>query len=354
MRIAYVLERNLCLEDGVIKKIAGQTGAWRRLGHETGLFALVRSPGVAQPLADVVAATEHWRGPWDWLGRYGRLIDAALSWRPDVAYFRFAKYFPALGRLLRAVPTVLEINTDDLREYRNSMSWYTYAYHKRTRDKLFGHCRGLVTPTHELAAVCRQFDKPTAVIANGIDLSLSEPLPAPNNAAPRLIFLGSPDNPWHGVDKIVRLAAANARWHFDLVGDKTFGLPLPPANVTMHDRMSAAEYEPLLAAADVAIGTLALHRNGMDEASPLKTREYLARGLPTIIAYRDTDFPNDAPFLLRLPNTPDNVEDQSAAIRQFVAAARGMRVPRADIQQIDLGAKEQRRLEFFKSIVGTG
>ena len=351
MRIAYVLERNLCPEDGVVKKIAGQVRAWEGAGHEVRLFALVRVPGVAPPLADLAVTTDHWRGPWDWFSRYRRLIDAALVWQPDVAYFRFAKYFPALGRLMRRVPTVLEINTDDLREYRNSMAWYTYAYHKATRGKLFAHCRGLISPTRELAETYRHVSKPTTVIANGIDLSLFEPLPAPNNATPRLIFLGSPDNPWHGVDKIVRLAASNPDWRFDLVGDRTFGLPgLPPANVTMHDRLDAAGYEPLLAQADVAIGTLALHRNSMDEASPLKTREYLARGLPTIIGYRDTDFPADAPFLLRLPNTPENVEEQGGEIRRFVAAAKGMRVAREEIRQIDLRVKEKQRMEFFEAV----
>lgn len=42
----------------------------------------------------------------------------------------------------------------------------------------------------------------------------------------------------------------------------------------------------------VCIGTLALHRKNMTEASPLKTREYLAHGFPVIIGYKDTAFYN--------------------------------------------------------------
>jgi len=351
MRIAYIVERSLDRDDGAVKKIASQMRIWQQAGHEARLFALVREPGLTPTLAGLTVTTEHWRGPWDWFGRYGRLIDAALAWNPDVAYYRFAKYFPALGRLMRRVPTVLEVNTDDLREYGNSMAWYTFAYHKATRGKFFALCRGLVTPTEELAAVYRRYGKPVEVIANGINLSQFTSLPAPGNEMPRLIFIGAADNPWHGVDKIIRLAQTNPGWRFDLVGDKTFGQSAPlPGNLTMHGHLTADQYEPLLAAADVAISTLALHRNGMEEASPLKTREYLARGLPTIIGYRDTDFPDDAPFLLRIANSPNNVDDELGRIRQFVTAARGKRVPREAIQQINSEVKEQRRLAFFCSV----
>ena len=65
-----------------------------------------------------------------------------------------------------------------------------------------------------------------------------------------------------------------------------------------------------MSAADVAIGTLSLHTKQMEEACPLKVREYLAWGLPVIIGYKDTEFPApDTAFLLQLPNNPTNVHD---------------------------------------------
>jgi hypothetical protein len=45
----------------------------------------------------------------------------------------------------------------------------------------------------------------------------------------------------------------------------------------------------------------------MSEASPLKSREYLALGLPVIGAYEDTDIPPDDPVYLQLPNRPGAV-----------------------------------------------
>ncbi|MBK7455292.1 MAG: hypothetical protein IPJ46_16695 [Anaerolineales bacterium] len=40
---------------------------------------------------------------------------------------------------------------------------------------------------------------------------------------------------------------------------------------------------------DVACGTLAIHRNNMEEAWYFKVREALALGVPLILAYHDTD-----------------------------------------------------------------
>jgi hypothetical protein len=54
--------------------------------------------------------------------------------------------------------------------------------------------------------------------------------------------------------------------------------------------------------------------------------------------------------LLRIANTPGNVDDGLDKIRQFVSAARGMRVPREAIYHIDSVAKEERRVEFFTSV----
>ena len=79
----------------------------------------------------------------------------------------------------------------------------------------------------------------------------------------------------------------------------------------------------MLASADVGIGTLGLHRKSMDEASPLKVREYLAVGLPVLYGYRDPDADDLQPFVLKVANTPTNVVDELDRIDGFVHGARG-------------------------------
>jgi hypothetical protein len=128
--------------------------------------------------------------------------------------------------------------------------------------------------------------------------------------------------------------------------------PVPP-NLHMHGFLERQDYEPLFVQADVAVGTLAMHRIQVDERSTLKFGEYMAYGLPTIIAYHDTNLPETSPYVLQIPNTPDNIETHLEAIRQFVADMRGVRVPRDHVAHMDVRQKEAARLAFFRQVVDT-
>jgi glycosyltransferase involved in cell wall biosynthesis len=196
------------------------------------------------------------------------------------------------------------------------------------------------------------------VVANGIELGDPPPHPESQERA-RAIFLGSPMQAWHGVDKLAALARAFPSLDVDLVGYTPEQLAETvddvPENLRVHGRLTRIEYEPLLAAADIGIGTLALHRKGMREAAPLKVREYLAAGLPVVIGYDDVDLEGVEPWwLLRLPNDEANVASAQGRIRAFVESVRGRRVPRAEVEPlISSRRKEETRLAFLTSIAST-
>ncbi|MNP61531.1 hypothetical protein D3C76_1567280 [compost metagenome] len=104
----------------------------------------------------------------------------------------------------------------------------------------------------------------------------------------------------------------------------------------------------------MAIGPLALYRRGMKEASPLKVREYLAYGLPVINGYVDTDFKEEVPFILRIPNEPRNTVHASAAIEEFVHSWQGRRVDRSEVEHLDVAVKETARIAYMKRIRDKG
>jgi hypothetical protein len=86
----------------------------------------------------------------------------------------------------------------------------------------------------------------------------------------------------------------------------------------------------------------------MQEASPLKTREYLAYGIPVIGGYEDTDL-DDAECYLRIGNTEDNVDTEVSRIRRFVQQWRGRALDRSEIEtKISSRVKELARLAFFE------
>lgn len=357
MRIAYLGVLDISRGSGVLKKVITQIKTWISMGHETKLFVLGPENKVWEGLklssvpyyntiySNMVKRFFSWRD----------LLAAINKWQPDVVYYRSGIYYPGFKKLANRFPVIAEINTLDLDEYKLSYSHAKCFYHRVTRKMLFAPCAGLVCVTSELANHYSCFGKPTVVIANGIDLANYAPLLPTNNEVPRLAFLGSPGYPWHGIDKIITLARLCPEFNFDVIGYNANDVPYNgqmPSNIKFHGLLNSNEYASLLAKSDVAIGTLSLHViKNMNEASPLKVREYLAHGLPVIIGYKDTDFPNGASFLLELPNCEDNIINNVQLVKAFVYQWKGKRVPRNEVLHIDASRKEASRLAFLNQVL---
>lgn len=353
MRIAYLIHWNESPESGVWKKVVGQVLSWVKAGNDVSVFLITRRQELQHSKAD-----SSWLKVLTYSAKSSRLaawlaaVRAVVAFQPDVVYWRMDIFYPPLVELFRKIPVILEINTNDSVEFclrKDLRCWY----HRITRLLSFGGAKGAVLVAYELrGSLPRWFvgSRPTIVIANGIALENFPELPAPSNPRPRLIFLGSEGQTWQGVDKVLTLAKAFPEWHFDVVGPRP-DLFRAPSNVVFHGFLSRDAYVSLMAQADVGVGTLALHRKRANEASPLKTREYLAYGLPVIIGYKDADFPGGAPFLLELPNHEANVSENLSNIERFILSWMGKRVPRHLIVHLDNNLKEQQRLDFIKSII---
>lgn len=350
MRVAYIVRWDVGRETGVIKKIRSQILAWSDQGVEARLFVLSPTEGVWPGLGDVQLETVRSKGLWERDRSCSKLLDRVRAWHPDLAYVRFGAHYRPLERFMDNVPTVVEVNTDDVAEYRLSLSWYKYWYHRLTRRRIVRRAAGIVSVTSELALAFRGVGVPVVVIANGVDLARVEPAPPGEGKGVRAVFVGSPGSVWHGVDKILVLAEELPDWQFDILGPEVQGAV--PQNVTVHGQVDEKRAREVMAAADVALGTLALHRKGMDEACALKVREYLALGLPCILGHRDTDLTPPPDFVLELPNTSDNVVTNIDRIRAFGTAWKGRRVDREAVRHLDVAEKERRRLAFFEDAVG--
>ncbi len=358
MRIAYLLAWRAGRASGPFRKMVEQAEAWRDSGHDVRLF-VVTDPGSAADWASLAVPTDVIAGPGDLVSvtrARTRQAQRARAWGPDLVYLRHGAWAPGYGRLLRAAPGVLEVNGDEVLVMQ-SRSRLRATYAKATRGLLLRAARGAVFVTEELsrAPAFARYDLPTLVLGNGLRMADFRTLPPSGSAAPRLVLLAHPHSPWHGVDKLAELARREPTWTIDLVGPalEDVGSP-PPANLVLHGWADPATYLPLLQGADIGIGALAMHRVGIREASALKVREYLARGLPVLSGCADPDIDPGSPWYLELPNTEDNVTEGIDRIREFVATWHGKRVPRAEVEHLDSEAKEQRRLRFFEEVLARG
>lgn len=354
MKVAYLLTWSGDDKTGVFKKVADQAAAWNEIGVEVGLFlATTRESELAWRQLPQTRHVEVFGNGLKaaWIQR--PLMRKLQAWKPDITYVRTTPRQFVISGELRKLPHVIEIQTDDMTEARG-LSIPRYVVNRFTRHPCLQGALGMVFTSRELSerASYRQFTNNRIVIANGIDLSRIELLaPVRDLRRPlRFAFMGLPGSPWHGLDQVIALARIRPEWSFDLIGpssvDRTW-----PLNVRAHGELKSGEYRRILAQADAAVSTLAWFRSGMQEGSPLKSREYLALGLPVIGSYIDTDLPNGSDFYLRIPNRNGATVDCVNEIEEFTRSWKGRRVNRSDIQVLDQLGKEQRRLAFFRELL---
>lgn len=353
MKTAYLGFNNLRLKCGVSRKTLRQVTEWNRLGAETQLFALMRSAD--QPELNcgrISIQTFRFDNARMRSAALAAAFKAIAKWEPDLIYMRMGPFYPHYFSGFRVAPTVIEINTDDSVEYRQTKSTLAAWYHRLTRGFMFSRTAGGIYLTDELRARMAPAGKPAVTISNGIERTF--PRIAPNNPQPRLFFIGTAGYSWHGVDKIVRLARIFTQWTFDIVGYAESDFPeKAPFNVKLWGRLDEQEFAKVAQQCDVAIGTLALHRKKMFEACPLKVREYLGLGLPTIIGYKDTDDLEALPFVLCIPNQEDSIDISRNQIEAFVSKWMGRLIDNSLIEPLKVERKEENRLHFFQRIISS-
>jgi glycosyltransferase involved in cell wall biosynthesis len=361
MRIAYttIHVAPVLMQGGVGGKIKTQINLWREAGHTVNLFSLTPEelpfPGERQ---FIFGSKAHLlEREINRASSLMQMLDAIRDYRPDVIYLRFGLYSFPLHRLFKIAPVVLETNSDDRPEYRKRGLLF-YMMNLFTRRLTLGFASGIITPSNELVDVLMpKHNKLFRVISNGINLRQIEALPPTKNKQPVITMVCSPGMNWHGVDKLIRFAEEVPDVFVNLVGysEKDLEIPSPP-NVKMHGFLDKQGVRAVLENTDIVLGTLALHRKQMQEASSLKVREALAYGIPVVIAFLDTDLHNvNLDTILRIPNTEDNVAENAGRIRQFAYDMIGKRV---DINSVapflDQHKKEKMRLEFFEQIIAFG
>lgn len=121
---------------------------------------------------------------------------------------------------------------------------------------------------------------------------------------------------WHGYDRIIKAIALLAKENpiykinFKIVGDGEVleALRSLVIQLQLEDRVvfTGALYGEALERAyvgmDIGVASLGLCRIGLNEASVLKTREYMAKGLCVLGAGSDPDFTEDSKFRFTVPN----------------------------------------------------
>jgi hypothetical protein len=209
---------------------------------------------------------------------------------------------------------IFESNTNELEQLKlkfksifSSPAWISYDYfnEKYLAPRALNYAASVVCVTDEIAAYQRKRISPeklpiVTTISNGINVSSFSIAPAVkyNQQTVNLIMILGVDSPWHGLDKIVAAIEKNKANNINLFVVGNLNEQVASPNIRFTGQLNKNQITELINKENICagVGTLALERKGIKEAAPLKVREYIARGLPVIYSYEDTDIDQDVDF----------------------------------------------------------
>jgi len=186
---------------------------------------------------------------------------------------------------------------------------------KKYHSDIIKNVKGIIGVTHEIAeyeAKFTDFKVPYKCISNGINTRSVQHTKFQlfDGRNLNIAFMATYNSPWHGLNRILSsLNNFSSLIHIKLhlIG-QDFHLPQvlnKNVRIIRHGIKTKTDLDKILLGMNIAISTMALYKNRMKEASPLKTRNYTARGLPFIIAYDDPDLiyvDESMKFFLKFPN----------------------------------------------------
>lgn len=347
-KIAYALVCYDAKHSGVFKKILDQVTVWKSLGHIVQLYVITDEKSQDQwQEIDTNCVVLIDRSTTSKILNRLKLVSLAAQSSPLLIYIRdsFPLRIPKLG-----IPMVIEVQSlvgQELR-MRNPLRYAIFFVLKKF---LYRHLAGAIFVTNELMEI-NEFKlpqkTPKIAIGNAINLNRFSILPPRPDTKLSLFFVGSPNQPWHGVNELVEFAKLNPDIQVEVVGALE-ERPIP--NVNFHGLLSPEEYRVVATRCVAGVGSLKLSVNKMTEASPLKVREYLALGLPVILKYTDVDLETTEDYVLQLPNNGGQLSDFSIEIRSFLHYWSSKRVLHSQITKIDVAVKEEIRLGFFERVI---
>jgi hypothetical protein len=195
-------------------------------------------------------------------------------------------------------------HTRELAEIKRNNFWslFQLIIENMMGNHVLQHASGIIGVTQEIADYEKKrlrADKPAFVYPNGIVVDELPPIRDFRLGVVKLIFVCSKVYSWHGLDLICeqlqRRPDINVELH--LVGvDRNIA---DDPRIICHDPLPVNELAKLFRRMDIGLSSFGLHRNGMLEACPLKTRDYFVNGLPVYAGHIDSAIPNDFQFLYR-------------------------------------------------------
>ena len=239
----------------------------------------------------------------------------------DLVYIRYGLSSRSFIKMLSNIrgKIIVEIPTYPYgREFKGLVGNLRLIVDVYWRVKMIAHVSSIV----HFGQDERIFGIPTINITNAVDLSVNEVSSTPFNKDKINMIAVGKWNRWHGLDRVIEGLAnyyKDGKMSVFPVNLSILGegpeLPSIKNNVEKKSLGDVVKFyglqrgdalDRIYLDADIGVGSLGLHRIGLKEASPLKNREYVARGL--VVIYAGNDEILSSPYAIQLPSNNDLVD----------------------------------------------
>lgn len=321
-KILYIYIGNINEVSGVTKKIHGIISEFDKRNVSCTLFSL--SDSIVEP---GYASENQYLLPVVYAGNLSRIYEELSLFIKknapfDIYFFRYPLAGPELYNLIKTHPFIFtfEHNTKELPEIKHqALSWVrkfrvkpTLSYYRLIKNtlvkplyneikygrKILKYAKGGVAVTEEISEYERHRfpDYNCKIVSNGIAVEKTvfyNRFFEKGNIL-NLLFMANSNVNWHGVDLILssfsNYKENNIRIY--LIGEIDNELKKNAENnpnIIVTGFLKGNDLNKYLKDAHVGLGSFALYRKNLNEASTLKIREYWASGLPVLLGHKDTD-----------------------------------------------------------------
>lgn len=336
MRINYICNYNGNPNRGVTKKILAQVTAMRQNNVDANLILLTNNEEI-EDFNDYDYVRIHKFPAPPFRSILQKIITffilnksyrQLLNEMEDDVIIYFRNYYPSYGfyKMLKNSNKKILIdvvsNSYGEAELRGS-NFYKFKL-KYWGSKIANTSTAIIGVTREIINLnfpLLNSNMPSIVIGNGFDVH-SVPLKSiPENDEVLNFICTASFNKWHGVDRFLKgmhKYSNLSRIHLHLVGDgpsmESIVKLVRELNlenkVTFHGFKSGEDLNKLFESAHIGVSNLGTFRKNIKYTSPLKSKEYCARGIPFFYTCIDEDFVN-FPFVFNVPasESPININE---------------------------------------------
>ena len=328
---------------GVAKKVAWQAAAFQAVTGDVAYCQFVHEGAlvITRPDFEIVDRVELKSGALQRFDQYAKLGDWAVGHRVRFLYYRFDHYDSVTHAFFKRMKSsgskvVMEFATypyaaERSQRHRLLLERKKYLAYLMRKAHVVDEMLHIPRAKHVLDGLVTYMPHKAiwgisvTTIDNGVNPS-AIPLarrPVENHDNPLTMLCVAHMSFWHGVDRLLRgmasyRASGSARpVRLLIAGPDTEELSSLRVLIGKLGLENSVEFlgpksgqslDCLFDTADIAVGSLGLHRIGLDQGSTLKVKEYCARGVPFIYSYREAQLTGNEPFALRLSADEDDID----------------------------------------------